>query len=89
MDQNLLNDLRATHFSYGSDPPQFLTSNMKSFQTTNGSQSKIDPILMGNLRKHHFKMGDDANKWNTVQRVSYTWVQPVPDHDFHYSMDIN
>ena len=86
IDKKVANDLRSSHFKYGADPVNFLSTNMKDFvhHTEKGAKSNAD--LAKNLRKTHFKIGEDKTQWKTEQQNNFRWIQPVPDTGFKISL---
>jgi len=71
-------DLRATHFTYGSNPPVLLSSNMKDFKPHTAFSPVRNSRSEKELRSHHYTLGGDSQRWATEQKSNFKWVQPVP-----------
>lgn len=74
--QEIMKDLRSTHYKLGYLQRPLNTHYQTDFIETNGKPSNLDPTLAKDLRSHHTTLGIDRAEWETTYRGQHFWKQP-------------
>lgn len=76
--------MKNSNWSFGNHSAQMVSDFKKEFEWK-GTNAKQE-FDHKNVRKSHFRIGDEKNDWKTSYKGNYNWIQPVPDKSYKISI---